>query len=181
MMKSPNDLWAYHELIVKHRPRVVIETGTYAGGSALWFAFLMDILAIPGRVITVDFEDRRQCSHPKIAFLAGDSRDPELAAAIAEDLPDAPRLISLDADHTADHVYRELCLYAPMARLGDYVVVEDTNVAWRDETNCELGARGGLERYLREHPGEFRQDLLCERFLMSCHPGGWLQRVGMPA
>jgi cephalosporin hydroxylase len=180
LMKCPNDLWVYQDILTNHRPTTIIETGTYQGGSALWFAYLMDMLQIDGRVLTVDFEDHRRCDHPRITFLGGDSTDPLMAEAIAEQLPeDGPRLVVLDADHSAAHVYKELCLYAPLVRVGDWLVVEDTNIAWGDETASrgDRGAQGGLEDYLRQHPGEFRQDVLCERYLLTMSPGGWLQRI----
>jgi cephalosporin hydroxylase len=106
-----------------------------------------------------------------------------------------------------------------MARVGDFVVVEDTNISWvethdvrhtqqvcatawthpkwthtcscglrwesmweqskcsRADVSGDRGARGGLEDYLRAHEGEFVQDILCERYLLTMNPGGFLQRV----
>ncbi len=178
LMKAPNDLWAYQDLINLHRPTAIIETGTYQGGSALWFAFLMDMLQIEGgRIFTIDFEDHRRCDHPRITFLAGDSTDPDVCAAIADQIGEDERLlISLDADHSAKHVKAELELYAPLTAKGDWLVVEDTNIAWAGDDG-DPGARGGLEAYLWKHQGEFRQDVLLERWLLTMHPGGWLQRI----
>lgn len=186
MMKSPNDLWAYHDIIVQHRPKTIIECGTYQGGSALWFAFLMDMLGVDGRVWTIDIEDNRKCDHPRITFLAGDSTNPELAQSVIEQI-EYPLLVVLDSDHSEAHVRRELNLYAPACQVGDWLVVEDTNIGWTD-TRVEVdgkieqfggdrGARGGLEDYLLAHPGEFRQDILSERWLLTMHPGGFLQRM----
>jgi cephalosporin hydroxylase len=176
MMKGPNDIWAYHDLMVLHRPRTVIETGTYQGASALWLAFLMDLLQIEGgRVYTIDIEDRHRCSHPRIEFINGDSTNAHLARALRKDVR-YPLLLSLDSDHAAAHVRRELELYAPALRVGDWMVVEDTNIGWSGDGG-DRGARGGLEDYLRAHEGEFRQDILCERWLLSCNPGGYCQRV----
>ena len=179
LMKCPNDLWIYQALMSDIRPNVVIETGTYSGGSALWFAFLMEMLGIKGKVYTVDYEDRRRCDHPRIMFLGGDSRDPAIRDAIVEDMGERTGhlLVSLDADHSADHVYRELNLYAPLCKVGDRLVVEDTNIGWLGE-HGDRGARGGVEDYLKEHPGEWQQDILCERYLLTMNPGGWLVRVG---
>ena len=179
VMKSPNDLWMYQTLMNDWRPRTVIETGTYQGGSALWFAFCMEALGIDGRVWTVDAEDHRKCSHPRITFLEADSTDPKLVEALKAEIQH-PLLISLDSDHSAEHVRKELDLFAPLCDVYDWLVVEDTNISWGDVTgggDGERGARGGLEDYLRAHEGEFRQDILCERHLLTMHPGGWLQRV----
>ncbi len=217
MMKCPNDLWAYQALMTKHKPKTIIETGTYAGASALWFAFLMDMLRIEGgRVFTVDFEDHRtdpRIQHPRITFLAGNSVDPTLVEAIKREV-DGPVLVCLDSDHSAKHVREELELYAPICKVGDWLVVEDTNIGWSDgkdhtvtfkgdlgkctcgmqfmlmtemrggeKIKCphdknDLGARGGLIEYMDQHPEEWRQDILSERYLLTMNPGGWLQRVG---
>ncbi len=175
MMKSPNDLWAYQSLISDYKPRTIIETGTYQGASALWFAFLMQMNGIDGQVRTIDFEDHHSCAHPMIEFIHGSSVDPEVAAYAMRDIQ-YPLLVCLDSDHSAKHVREELDLYAPAVHVGDWLVVEDTNVSWHGQGG-DGGAQGGLESYLREHPNEFRQDVLCERWLLSMNPGGWLQRM----
>lgn len=179
MMKCPTDIWMYQQMLTELRPVAVVETGTYKGASAAWFAFTMDMLQInEGIVITVDIDDYRECGHPRITFLGGDSTDPALVESIIEVLPeDGPRLVVLDSDHSAEHVYQELCLYAPLVRVGDWLVVEDTNISWPGEE----GARGGLQRYVLEHQGEFVQDVLSERYLLTMNPGGWLQRVALHA
>jgi cephalosporin hydroxylase len=258
MMKSPNDIWMYQDLMTRLRPQVVIEMGTYQGGSALWFAFLMDMLRIDGgRVLTVDIKDYRKTwlvQHPRITFLDGNSANPAVrdsivrnikhvalrcekcgnVAAATEDGPDGegdicpvmhcdgrlyvrqeligPTLVVLDSDHSAEHVRNELELYAPLLRVGDWLVVEDTNIGWTDNRehlttsyfdedlwhfscSCghvwevpaggsmacpqsgDRGARGGVQDYMDKHPGEFVQDLLSERYLLTMNPGGWMQRV----
>src|ERR1700739_2262760 len=39
--KSPADMWNYQEILVERRPSLVIEFGSYRGGSALFFAAVM--------------------------------------------------------------------------------------------------------------------------------------------
>ena len=175
MMKCPNDLWAYQDILTQLRPLTVLECGTFTGGSALWFASLMDLLGIYGEVLTVDIEPAHRdprVQHPRLTFYGGSSTDPTLAREIL-DRVQHPLLVVLDSDHAAAHVRAELELYAPACHVGDRLVVEDTNVAWLHDR----GARGALEDYLIAHPKEWRQDILPERYLLSMHPGGWLERV----
>jgi cephalosporin hydroxylase len=175
VMKSPNDLWVYQDIMVNHKPQTVIETGTYQGGSALWLASLADLLSLDMKIFTIDIKDFRRCAHPKITFIRGDSTDPLLAADLIEQI-EGPLLVILDADHSAEHVRKELELYASMCKVGDWLVVEDTNITWPGE-HGDRGAAGGLADYLAEHPGEWRQDILSERYLLTMNPGGWMQRI----
>ena len=53
ILKCPLDLWIYQELLVQTRPDFVVETGTFAGGSAMYLAMLFDQVG-HGNVITID-------------------------------------------------------------------------------------------------------------------------------
>ena len=67
IVKCPLDLWIYQEIMCAVRPDVVVETGTYRGGSALFFASLFDLLGA-GRVYTIDVAaDPARPPHPRIA------------------------------------------------------------------------------------------------------------------
>src|SRR3954469_4333597 len=57
VLKCPLDLWIYQEILYEVRPALIIETGTYLGGSALFLASICDLLG--GEVVTVD-ADRRE-------------------------------------------------------------------------------------------------------------------------
>ena len=43
-LKNPLDLWVYQEIMVETRPELVVETGTYRGGSAFFLASICDLL-----------------------------------------------------------------------------------------------------------------------------------------
>ena len=43
ILKCPLDMWIYQEMIWKIKPDYIIETGTFHGGSALYYAHLFDL------------------------------------------------------------------------------------------------------------------------------------------
>ena len=42
--KTPMDLWIYQEIIHRTKPDLIIECGTYTGGSALYMAAICDLI-----------------------------------------------------------------------------------------------------------------------------------------
>lgn len=70
-------------------------------------------------------------------------------------------MVSLDSDHSAEHVFRELQRYAPLVSKGCYLVVEDTNI-------------NGHPVYSSFGPGP--KEAL-EKFKLTVAPSGFLRRV----
>ncbi len=185
--KIPFDLHVYHDLFCQYRFSTVIETGTAHGGSALWFATMMDLLGIEnGRVLTIDIngEDASEPrpKHPRIKYVHGSTVDPEVFESVRlwASKRVGPVLVNLDSDHTAPHVLRELELYAPLVPPNGWLVVEDTNGAPVVEVDGQSVAVEGpfaaVMEYLAKHPNEFLRDVVCERYWLTMNPHGWLQR-----
>jgi cephalosporin hydroxylase len=125
--KAPTDLIAIAEILHATRPEVLIETGSYYGGSALFYAHAFDILRC-GHVLSIDTVEAKRPVHPRITWAYGPSTDPE-AVAYATDLAQGKRtMVVLDSDHHKQHVLDELDGYAPLVTPGCYLIVEDTNV-----------------------------------------------------
>src|SRR5262245_56478961 len=79
VMKCPNDLFMYQGLIPRIKPRLIVETGTRAGGSALFLSHMLDLVGGDGRVITIDIEPTpRPVEHPRLTCLLGSSIDPQI-------------------------------------------------------------------------------------------------------
>lgn len=177
LLKCPLDLWMYQELIVRRRPDFVIETGTFAGGSALYFAMLFDHLE-HGRVMTIDIESRDDRPvHPRITYVTGSSVDQHIVASVREEVGERRAMVVLDSDHRADHVYQELLAYSPLVKSGDYLIVEDTNVNKHPVApGFGPGPMEAVERFLSEDK-TFASDERCERFLMTLQPRGYLRRL----
>ena len=53
LLKCPLDLWVYQELIYDQRPDLIVETGTWRGGSALFLACVCEMVG-HGRVVSID-------------------------------------------------------------------------------------------------------------------------------
>lgn len=176
MQKCPLDLFVYQEIIYETRPAVIVETGTAAGGSALFLATLCDLLG-QGEVITVDIEDRCQAQHPRITRLLGSSTDPAIVARIGEQVRGRPAMVVLDSDHSKAHVLAELEAYSPLVPVGHYLVVEDTNihghpVGWRYGPGPAEAVREFLCRR-----DDFIVDRGREKHLLTFNPGGFLRRI----
>lgn len=179
VLKNPHDLWMYQEVIVDTRPQLIVECGTAHGGSALYFADLLDLLG-DGHVYTIDIADPslypRRVAHPRITYLHADSTDPTVKETVRQRFPDVRTMVILDSNHHVDHVLRELDLWADIVSSGCYLVVEDTNINGRPVVpEHGEGPAEALERWLPHHP-EFVADPARERYLLTFNQGGWLLR-----
>jgi len=176
--KCPTDMWVYMELIDRLEPGLVIETGTYRGGSALYLADRLETIDA-GSVVTVDVkEPPHPPQHPRLTYLTGSSTDPEIVAKIAAMIPEgAPVLVILDSDHSRDHVAAELEAYAPLVPIGSYLIVEDTNVNGHPAApDYGPGPMEAVWDFLATDPG-FEVDAHCERYYLTQNPSGYLKRV----
>jgi cephalosporin hydroxylase len=178
-LKLPLDMWVYQEIVSEVRPALVIETGTYRGGSALFLATVMDRLGT-GRVLSIDVERWSPLpEHPRVEYVLGSSVASDVAerARAAAGGADGPVLVILDSVHTREHVLAELDLYADLVTPGSYCIVEDTNVnghpilpAWGP------GPTEAVEAFLARRD-DFARDRRRERFMLTMNPGGYLRRV----
>ena len=177
LIKTAVDMWMYQELIVRRKPDVVVETGTYNGGSALYFAMLQDRLE-HGRVITIDIEDKpERPKHPRITYVTGSSVDADIVAQVHAAVGTSRAMVILDSDHSAAHVYEEILAYSPLVQVDDYLIVEDTDINGHPVcANHGPGPMEGLVRFLAETEA-FQVDKDCERLLMTVNPSGYLRRV----
>lgn len=172
-LQNPLDVWITQELFFEVKPQVVVEAGTYHGGSALLWATLLAPVDPEAEVITIDIEDQREplakrhpLAHDKVTFLLGSSTDPAIVAEVARRVEGKRTMVILDSLHTAEHVYGELRAYAPLVSVGSYIIVQDTLA----------GPWAGIERFLQENR-DFVSDKSRERLIISNNPGGFLRRI----
>ncbi|CAG0938067.1 Rhamnosyl O-methyltransferase [Candidatus Brocadiaceae bacterium] len=181
VFKCPNDLWLYQEMLWELRPDVIIECGTFHGGSALYYAKLFDMMDLDGEIITIDVDPMPDMPvHRRITYLVGSSTSSEIVGKVKELIEDKKKImVILDSDHSKEHVLKELELYHGFVTPGSYLVVEDSNINGHP-VYSGFGQGPGpweaMEAFLPGHP-EFVPDKTKEKFLMSFNPNGYLKRI----
>ena len=194
IIQYPQDILAMHEIIWQVKPTVIVETGIAHGGSLIFYSSMLQLLGNDGIVVGVDIDIREHNrraieAHPmgsRIQLLEGSATDPEIVEGVKKLVGSmAPVLVSLDSNHTHDHVLRELELYAPLVSEGSYIVVFDTVVEQmpKDEFfpdrpwgpgNSPMTA---VRAFLGSNDTFIIDREIEEKLLVTVAPSGFLRRV----
>lgn len=191
IMKNPLDLAVLQQILYEKRPKTIIECGTAHGGSAYYLACMMDILAINGKVFTIDHEqllptkykkndivkvnNSIMClqieqsvkpKHKKIHVIEGDCMRVEIPE------HHNATMVILDCHHSERHVTLELEKYAAFVSIGQYLIVEDTDAR---------GLQGGgpavaVAKFLKKNKN-FVVDKQRAHYGISSNIGGYLLRI----
>lgn len=208
IIQYPQDMAAMQELVWQVRPDLIIETGIAHGGSLIMNASLLAMLdycdaiengekldpaAPKRRVLGLDIDIRahnREAieAHPmsnRIDMIQGSSIAPEVIQQVKEYAKSYQTiLVSLDSNHTHEHVLAELEAYAPLTSVGSYCVVFDGVV---EDMPKELAGdrpwgpgdnpKTAVWEYLKSHP-EFEIDKgIQDKLLITVAPDGYLKRI----
>jgi len=199
IIQYPQDMIAMQELIWKVKPDLIIETGIAHGGSLIFYASLLELLAVSGigdgKVLGVDIDIREHNrkeieSHPmfkRIEMIQGSSIASDIIEQVKKIAKGKERvMVVLDSNHTHDHVLAELEAYAPLVTVGSYCVVFDTLIEdmpdnmfsdrpWGKGDNPKTA----VWKYLNTHT-EFKIDVsIQQKLLITVAPDGYLQRIAI--
>ena len=192
IIQYPQDMIAMQEIIWQIKPDLIIETGIAHGGSLIYYASLLELIG-KGEVLGVDIDIRAHNrteieKHPmfkRITMLEGSS----VSQTIIDQVKTIANgketvLVSLDSNHTHEHVLQELEIYAPFVSKNSYLVAFDTIVQdlpdnympgrpWKQGNNPKTA----VWEFLKSHP-EFEVDRnIDNKLLISVGPEGYLKRV----
>lgn len=171
--KIPNDLWLYQEVIFELQPGLIVEFGTNLGGSALFFANMLDMNG-SGRVLSIDVKDTAGLPrHDRIDYFVGHSRAKETVELVKREVESTKGAVLFveDSAHTPENTAGELELYAGMVTPGSYFIVEDCS--WPDQS---MLIHDVIAAFIRANP-EFTVDHSKGKFLTTAAPGGWIKRT----
>lgn len=220
IIQLPTDIVAFQEIVWNVKPDLIIETGIAHGGSLIQSAAMLALLdycdaveagtmldpASPKRrVLGIDIDIRAHNrdairAHPmagRIDMIEGSSIDPEIVAEVTVAAANYSRvLVSLDSNHTHDHVLGELEAYAPLTSKGSYCLVFDTIVEDMPEDfypdrpwHPGNSPKSAVFEYLKKlesgtvlaadgAPLHFENDqMLQDKLMFSVTPDGFLKRV----
>jgi cephalosporin hydroxylase len=192
IIQYPQDMIAMQEIIWDLKPDLIIETGIAHGGSLIYYASLLELIG-KGEVLGIDIDIRKHNreqieAHPmykRITMLEGSSLSPDIidqVALIAHDKETV--LVSLDSNHTHDHVLHELHLYAPFVTKNSWMVVFDTIVEdmpddylpgrpWKKGNN----PRTAVDAFLKNNPNFSIQQDMDQKLLISVAQRGYLKKI----
>ena len=198
IIQFPQDMVAVQQLIGQVQPELIIETGIAHGGSLIYYASLLELVAqcggpLDAYVLGIDIDIRVHNrtaieAHPmskRIRMLQGSSIDADIVAEVKRMTAGRQRImVLLDSNHTHEHVLAELRAYAPLVSKDSYCVVFDTVVEdmpadafpdrpWGKGNNPKTA----VWQYLREN-GDFEIDKYIDsKLLISVAPQGYLRKV----
>jgi cephalosporin hydroxylase len=177
VQKLPSDLWTYQQIIYDVRPDLIIEAGTFKGGSALYMASMCDLIG-RGRIVSIDIVDLKPPHHQRIRYLLGSSTSPQIVEQVRSQVsPQDKVIVVLDSDHTMKHVLNELRIYSSLVTKGSYLIVEDTNINGHPVLpRYGPGPMEAVRAFLKENH-DFTVDTSREKFLVTYNPSGYLLKV----
>ncbi|MCL5958742.1 MAG: cephalosporin hydroxylase family protein [Chloroflexi bacterium] len=179
IIQLPEDILVMQELIYKVRPDVIVETGTAHGGTAVFYASMLDLLG-KGRVVSIDVEIRKYNrlaiqAHPmskRITLIEGSSTDESVVDRVRRLI--RPRdivLVMLDSNHTYSHVREELERYFSLVTPGSYMVVFDGVM------EILVDAPNGKPEWAADNPLAAMRDFLAEHEEFEADP--YYNRLGV--
>lgn len=181
-LQHPFDAWVTQEIIWETKPEVIIECGSYGGGSAAMWATFMELYQSEPTVVAVDLLDRVHEARKLpvwdrcVEFIAGSSIEPATVAKVAAIAEGKRTMVILDSLHTEEHVSAELAAYSAMVSVGCYLIVQDGFINGHP---CDHDAGPGpfeaIQAFLAEDD-RFQVDASRERMMFTLNPSGFLLR-----
>jgi len=191
IIQYPQDMIAMQELIWAIKPDLIIETGIAHGGSLIYYASILELLG-KGEIVGIDIDIREHNrkaieSHPmfkRISMIQGSAIDMAIVEQVKEKAKGKETImVSLDSNHTHEHVLEELKLYSPFVTKGSYCVVFDTIVedmpAKMYDRPWDVGnnPKTAVWEFMKNNDDFEIDRSIDNKLLISVAPEGYLKRI----
>lgn len=202
IIQYPQDIVAFQQLVSQVKPDLILETGIAHGGSLVLSASMLCLLDVmeglnpresSRKVVGVDIDIRSHNrkaldEHPlrfKMELIEGSSIDSDIIQQVRSHADGVERvMVSLDSNHTHEHVLAELNAYADLVSVGSYcivfdTVVEDLPAGSFPDRPWDVGnnPKTAVHEWLKGH-AEFEIDKdIDNKLLISVAPDGYLKRI----
>lgn len=198
IIQYPQDIIAMQELLWEVKPDLVIETGIAHGGSLIFHASILELNAICGgpknyKLIGIDIDIRKHnldliIRHPiyklgHIMMLEGSSTSNKISDLVKSISSDYNKImVILDSNHTYNHVFSELEIYAKLVSKGSYCVVFDTFIEdmpsnaypdrpWGKNDNPSIA----VKEFLKHNHDFYIDSNINKKLLITSAPNGYLK------
>lgn len=192
IIQYPQDMIAMQEIIWEVKPDLIIETGIAHGGSLIFYASLLELIG-KGEVLGIDIDIREHNrraieNHPmykRIKMIEGSSISQEIIEQVKTYAAGKKIiLVSLDSNHTHEHVAKELEFYAPFVSLNSYLVAFDTIVEYLPNDyvpgkpwSVGDNPKTAVDEFLKTNDNFKIDTAMDNKLLISVTPGGYLKRI----
>lgn len=192
ILKNPLDLFIYQEIIYKTKPDIIIEIGTYKGGSAKYLRHLLTSICAENKnslIITIDPTTDCKLSWNGIFYLRGKAKDVIedvqflikhkhiIYDCIVEVERENPKIMVIDdGSHTYDDTLANLNIYSQFVSQNQYYIVEDCICHHGLNTGPKPGPAEAVDEFLK-YCRRFLVDRTCERFGLTYNSGGFLRCI----
>ena len=189
--QDPSDAFLIQTLLWEIKPDLIIDLGTNAGGSAIFFASIMNYYNPNGKVVSIDTKNYtinwksycKQCTTPDVlplwkqyvTFYLGSTLDPKILDNVEKHVNKAKSVfISHDSSHTGSHIYADLKAYSKFVTNGSYILVQDTKL---DRFRQTYSINYYIDKFISEND-KFIIDRDVEKmFYLTHHARGYLKRI----
>lgn len=194
IIRLPDDIIVFQELVWDLKPKVIVEVGVARGGSVILSSSLLHLLGNGGRVFGLDIDIRTHNraaieSHifsKNITLIEGDSASPEIISQLKNQLgEELIDVLVLDSNHTHEHVYNELKSYSDLIQIGGYIVLPDTVIEffpkgyYSSDRPWDVGNNPmtALNKFLCENSKFVVDEVRSSKAAISESPKGYIVRI----
>lgn len=194
IIQYPQDMIALQELIWRVKPDLIIETGIARGGSLIFSASVLELIG-HGQVLGIDIDIRsinkkaieKHSLFKRIKMIEGSSIDVNVVKQVYKFAKNKKRiLLSLDSNHTHEHVLQEMNLYSKLVNEGSYMIVYDTiieDIPTRYEKNSKKpwgqgnSPKTAVREFLKANRRFVIDKEITDKLLITVAPSGYLKCV----